>query len=63
MFAQARRVIQKLDVDREYCLNHFENYGDTAEPGYLAKYYGYYCEHYLKGVPWTKNPEENAPFG
>ncbi len=55
--------MQSLDVDREYCMNEFSKYSDTAEPGFLANYYGYYCDHYVNGKPWTGNPEENAPLG
>ena len=62
VFSLARRF-SKLDVDREYCLNDFDNYSQTAEPGFLANYYAYYCDHYIKGEEWTQNPEENAPLG
>ena len=30
-----------------------------------ARYYGYWCDHYRKGVPFKKGggtPEENAPM-
>jgi hypothetical protein len=57
------RWVQSLDVDREYCMKHFSNYSETAEPGFLANYYAYYCDHYVNGKAWTQNPEENAPLG
>ena len=63
IFSTARRLMQSLDVDREYCMNEFSKYSDAAEPGFLANYYGYYCDHYVNGKPWTQNPEENAPLG